>query len=1113
MWGKVTRPTMQQLLPFAPENEPTTVSLPRLVVGPVAYTIGQLWHVVEPAREVSLEGQSEISITARTKERVCHLADGAKVIITDRRKLERPAGIDGVLSRQANGKLVWLNHQKTDAIIADATARGWSAVAKDIASGWDGKFTFKMERSDPEGSIPPGEQGLRPPQIGALYAIGAHWSIYKQPATIVMPTGTGKTEAMLATLANFIRGPLLTIVPSDALRSQTARKFLEFGLLRSLGVLTPDARNPVVGIVARRPRSVDDLKLLEDCNVTISTMAALGLGDAADLAGDIAVRTDTLIVDEAHHVAAKGWSRFREAFTGRVLQFTATPFRRDHQLVDGQVIYNYPLRLAQTDGYFKKISFQPVFDVDEGTADFAIAKAAIDALKRDLNAGLDHLMMARCSSIDRATAVHAIYQQLVPELKPILVHSELLGVDARVAQLRAGESRVVVCVDMLGEGFDLPQLKVAAVHDLHKSLAVLLQFTGRFTRSAPKNIGDATVVANIANPEVSTQLERLYSEDADWNDLLSEMSSEAARAHAELIAFLSASHRLDDQDEPDQQAISNQLLRPVLSTLTYEAASFQPKSFHEGLPSHLEVRAVWLHQPSNTLYFVTAFQPTVRWTRSKEVRDREWALFVLHFDAARKLLFLSSSDHSSTFEPLARAVGGSKIVSGETIFRSLGHINRLIFQNIGVTKQGRRNLRYAMYTGADVAAALSLTERGTSIKSNLSGTGWEGGVPTTIGCSYKGRVWSREQGPIPRFVQWCENVGAKLVDATIDTKDIIANCLIQTEATALPEAEVLGLEWPLELLQQSEERVTLTRVADDQPLSMFDLAFIAKRQSANAIDFQLVHADESVWATFAFELGGPEGYAFRRTSADAVTIKVGRIVRPLEEYFLDYPPLIRFFDLSELDGQLLVGPQSLDALVIPDSSFEEWDWTGVDLKKESYWKRGERREDSIQWRAARHFVDQGFDIIFDDDGSGEAADLVCLKEEKDFIRLALVHCKFAGGDDPGERVKDVVEVSSQAVRSAKWKWKFGDLCKQHIPGRERRLTNDARPTRFLAGDMSRLNGIAKISRLKEVRPEIYVVQPGLSIVGRTPSQTAVLAAAMTYLKETIEVDLQIIGSP
>lgn len=1103
---------MQQLLLLGPEAEQTTLALPRVEVGPVTYAIGQLRHVLAPARTYAVEGVSEVAITSRYKETVYHLVDGPKVIITERSKLDRPPEVDGVLRRKANGELAWLNHAAVDVFLEDAQARGWPTVAQEISRSWDGQFVFRSERAGPDGVVASGDEGLRPPQIGALYAIGAHWSIYKQPATVVMPTGTGKTETMLATLVNFVRGPLLVIVPSDPLRSQTTRKFLEFGLLRELGVLASDARNPIVGVVTRRPRSVDDLKLLENCNVIIATMAALGLGEASGFADDVAALTDTLIVDEAHHIAAKGWSAFRESFSSRVLQFTATPFRRDHQLVDGQVIYNYPLRLAQSDGYFKKIAFQPVFEVDDGVADLAIARAAVAALRRDLAAGLNHLMMARCSSIDRATEVQKIYAQLAPDLNPILVHSELAGTDARVAQLRAGQSRIVVCVDMLGEGFDLPQLKVAAVHDLHKSLAILLQFTGRFTRSAPKDVGDATVIANIANPEVSTQLERLYSEDADWNELLSELSSDAARAHAELIAFLSASQRLDENLDDDGRSISNQLLRPVLSTLTYQAAAFQPKRFHEGLPGHLEVRGVWLHQPSNTLYFVTRHQPAVRWSRSKELHDREWALFVLHYDADRKLLFLSSSDHSSEFEELAKAVGGTKIISGETIFRSLGRINRLIFQNIGVKKQGRRNLRYAMYTGADVASALSMTERGTSIKSNLSGTGWEGGSPTTIGCSYKGRIWSREQGPIPRFVKWSENVGSKLVDDTIDTKDIIANCLIQTEATALPAAEVLGVEWPLELLQLSEERVTFSKAGVEQPLSMFDLEYVAKRPEANVIDFRLIHASGDVWADLVFTLGGSDGYEISRSSRVPVSIKVGRSEQPLEGYFLDCPPLIRFIDLSELDGQLLVGPQAPEKLVIPDSSFEAWDWSGVDPKKETMWKRGELREDSIQWRAAQHFIAQGFDVVFDDDASGEAADLVCLKEEKDFIRLALVHCKFSGGADPGERVKDVVEVSSQAVRSAKWKWKFGDLWKQHIPGRERRLASAERPTRFLAGAMEQINRIGKASRLKEVKPEIYIVQPGLSIGARTPEQTYVLAAAMTYLKETIEVDLNIICS-
>ena len=134
------------------------------------------------------------------------------------------------------------------------------------------------------------------------------------------------------------------------------------------------------------------------------------------------------------------------------------------------------------------------------------------------------------------------------------------------------------------------------------------------------------------------------------------------------------------------------------------------------------MHAVWLHHDSNTLYFVTRSDPPVLWTRSKEVHDRQWHLYVLHFDAMRKLLFVNSTDKSSVHEGLANAVGeGVKIIQGDTVFRTLRNINRLIFQNIGVRKVGRRNLRYAKYTGADVRQALSITQTSGSVKSDWPG--------------------------------------------------------------------------------------------------------------------------------------------------------------------------------------------------------------------------------------------------------------------------------------------------------------------------------------------------------------------------------------------------------
>lgn len=78
---------------------------------------------------------------------------------------------------------------------------------------------------------------------------------------------------------------------------------------------------------------------------------------------------------------------------------------------------------------------------------------------------------------------------------------------------------------MLGEGFDLPQLKIAAFHDIRKSLPAL-QFAGRFTRtSIDSTLGNATFIANIAIAETEEELSELYAQDSDWNLLLSNLSS------------------------------------------------------------------------------------------------------------------------------------------------------------------------------------------------------------------------------------------------------------------------------------------------------------------------------------------------------------------------------------------------------------------------------------------------------------------------------------------------------------------------------------------------------------------------------------------------------------
>ena len=401
-------------------------------------------------------------------------------------------------------------------------------LCNQVRGSWKDTFYFVEEMSENGTLI----HGLRSPQIGALYASLAHWKVTDEVGTVVMPTGTGKTETMLALLAREHLEHLLVIVPTSALRDQIAEKFQTFGVLQKFGILNLTALLPVVGKINHRFDTAQDAALfLRSCNVVVATMAVIG-GCSDEVQYSLAQNCTHLFIDEAHHTPANTWNSFKEIVIEKskpILQFTATPFRRDGKHVGGKVIFRYPMRKAQEENYFTPITFISIWEYNRDLADKAIARRAIRSLKNDLASGYDHLLMARTDNIERSKQVHQIYQTLASDLVPQIVHSRLTSQEQSDAldAIRTRKSRIIVCVDMLGEGFDLPQLKIAALHDIHKSLAVTIQFTGRFTRSDTgigKTIGETTIIANAADADVEDALEDLYSKDSDWNLVLRRLS-------------------------------------------------------------------------------------------------------------------------------------------------------------------------------------------------------------------------------------------------------------------------------------------------------------------------------------------------------------------------------------------------------------------------------------------------------------------------------------------------------------------------------------------------------------------------------------------------------------
>ena len=105
------------------------------------------------------------------------------------------------------------------------------------------------------------------------------------------------------------------------------------------------------------------------------------------------------------------------------MQFTATPFREDGRHLQGRVIYAFPLREAQAQKYFSQIDYTSVIDFDD--VDRALAEQSIARLRSDLAEGYDHVLMARVRGISRAKEIRELYQELAPDLEPVVINHQL----------------------------------------------------------------------------------------------------------------------------------------------------------------------------------------------------------------------------------------------------------------------------------------------------------------------------------------------------------------------------------------------------------------------------------------------------------------------------------------------------------------------------------------------------------------------------------------------------------------------------------------------------------------------------------------------------------------
>lgn len=953
----------------------------------------------------------------------------------------------------------------------------------EVAISWRGKFTY-LEKDDATDA-----PGLRKPQSAAIHAYQSKIGNLKDRAIIVMPTGTGKTETMLGiTIAAQCKKVLVT-VPADALREQIFNKFLTLGCLHEFGIVTADCKYPYVALVDSGMSDINDWRsIIENTNVIVTTMSlvANATSEVQDL---LAKEMTNVFVDEAHHSEASTWKSFLGKFDrSRIIQFTATPFRNDGLKLKGDFIYTFSLREAQEQGYYQKINFNPVFELDREKADEEIAKKAVEILKHDREAGFDHILMARCKDTNRANEIFKYYE-VYPEYKPVVIYSGVKGKTQILNKIKCGEHKIIICVNMLGEGFDLPQLKIAAVHDERQSLPITLQFIGRFTRTSGLNIGEASFVTNMAYPPLANDIRDLYLKDADWNFIipgLNDKATDEQKAFAEL---------LKEFPNIDQSKIPFQSINPALSTVIYrlDTLDWDPRKWETVFTEKdFDYRYADWNSQDDLMIIILGRLESLDWSNFEGLQNRVWNVILLHkYDAGRyKHLYINSSMHGMSFDKLVEALFSTSqtMLDGDKMFKTFHGIRRLLVQNFGGRKNISGDISFKSYVGRDVENGVSEAKQLKLIKNNIFASGIYDGEPTTHGCSKKGKIWSYRRGNLLMFKEWSHRMGRLVENPLIPEDELFKYTLKAKSIGSCPPVVPVSIDWDDDVYKNANLDQMLFIEGVDNPVYIFDVGIEISQREWNLnnlpqdIQFQISYEDKCTKyrITYSSEDHGDStifGYKVEKISGPNIAFKRRQVqFGDIIQYFNTEKrsPVVFFADGSMLYANNLVEMREATAS-FDASELVAYNWEGVSLKDESMgWPH---KTNTIQYYFWQQ-INEKHEFIFDDDGCGEIADLIGVNQDVNTIFVDLYHIKFAQGNQISKRIDNFYAVCGQAQKSLKWKNPEMNIFKRML---ERVLKTKKGENRILKGNMDLLRQLYQEATIKKrIRINLHVVQPGLS---------------------------------
>jgi superfamily II DNA or RNA helicase len=333
---------------------------------------------------------------------------------------------------------------------------------------------------------------LRPYQQQAISDLRMAYRSGARAPLLVAPTGMGKTVIFAAiTQAAAARGRrVLILVHRRELIHQSSAKLTQAGVTH--------------GIIAAGFQPSDHPVQVASVQTLIRRIQH-------------AAQPDLIVIDEAHHGVAGSWRKVIDHWPNSLLLgVTATPVRQDGRglgMVFDRLVLGPSTAELISGGFLcpaRIYAPPPVADltgIHRRAGDYAIDEAADrmdrptvtgDAISHYQRIGAGQPAIAFCCNVKHAEHVCAAFNHAEVQAATLLGCTDSVRRDATVARFAAGELQVLVTVDVVSEGFDIPAAGCAILLRPTQSLGLYLQQVGRVLRPAPGKTA-AIVLDHVGN--------------------------------------------------------------------------------------------------------------------------------------------------------------------------------------------------------------------------------------------------------------------------------------------------------------------------------------------------------------------------------------------------------------------------------------------------------------------------------------------------------------------------------------------------------------------------------------------------------------------------------------